>query len=557
VYTETPAIAGPCGPRPPTRAKSARTLSRVLDQILADPGYTPPASALSELVAALGALPEDARKRLRRVLGRTGKAGLDAALAALPGARAPLREQLFALFGSFAAIDQSAAERVLEPLVLALSDEEPRCRRSAARALGKLGDDRAEAPLIAALAGSGASEQRAIVDALGKLGGDESQRALAELAASDDDLARRIDNARTLLDRRRARRGDESKLVYDRAVPEPLRIRARCRSGLSSVLGDEASAAFRVLASREGGIELEHQGSLGELCALRTALDFAVVLDVPDAPLEPAERIARALESAPALGVFSAWASGKPRVRLEFTGSGHQRALSWAVARRLSAGGKVLNDPHSASFSAEVHPSARGSLLLVPKLLPDPRFRYRVSDVAAASHPTVAAALARLGGVRDDDVVWDPFVGSGLELIERARLGPYARLIGTDLDPKALRAAAANAAGIERLELVRADSTQHSPSGVTLILSNPPMGRRVARDGSLRPLLEAFVANGARVLVPGGRWLWLSPLPELTARAAEQHGLSVAPGPEVDLGGFSARIQAVTRVKRRNPRSRP
>ena len=207
-------------------------------------------------------------------------------------------------------------------------------------------------------------------------------------------------------------------------------------------------------------------------------------------------------------------------------------------------------------FSAEVHPSARGRLLLVPKLSPDPRFHYRVSDVSAASNPTIAAALARLGGVRDDDVVWDPFVGSALELVERARLGPYARLIGTDIDPRALRAAAENTAAVERIELVRADSRQHSPSGVTLILTNPPMGRRVARDGSLRPLLEAFVKHAARLLVPGGRLVWLSPLPELTARVAEQHGLLVRPGPDVDLGGFNARIQAIARVSSGSPRSR-
>ncbi len=532
-------------------------MSSVLAQSLADPGYTPPSSALPELVAALETLPETDQKKLCRVLGRTGKAGLGATLAALPAAAAPLREQLFSLLGSFAEKDAAATERVLEPLVSGLASREPRCRRSAARALGKLGDARAEAPLLAALAEAEPAEQRAIVDALGKLGGEASREALRTLVPSDDDLARRVENARTLLERRLARHGDESKLLFERAAPHTLRVLARCRPGLSGVLREEAAACFRVLEATDSGVELEHRGSLGELCALRTALDFAVALELPEAPAEPAERIASALESPEALGVFEAWFSGRPRVRLEFRGAGHQRALAWAVASRLSAGAKVLNDPHSASFSAEVHPSARGRLLLVPKLSPDPRFYYRVSDVSAASHPTIAAALARLGGVRDDDVVWDPFVGSGLELVERARLGPYARLIGTDVDPRALRAAAENTAAVERVELVRADSRQHSPSGVTLILSNPPMGRRVARDGSLRPLLEAFVKHAARVLVPGGRLVWLSPLPELTARVAEQHGLLVRPGPDVDLGGFSARIQAIARVGSRNPRSRP
>jgi hypothetical protein len=81
--------------------------------------------------------------------------------------------------------------------------------------------------------------------------------------------------------------------------------------------------------------------------------------------------------------------------------------------------------------------------------------------------------------------------GSGLELVERGLLGPYARLIGSDLDPKALTTAEANlkSAGLERFELHAADATTFKPEGVTLIVTNPPMGRRVQR-GDVAPLLD-------------------------------------------------------------------
>jgi 23S rRNA G2445 N2-methylase RlmL len=175
----------------------------------------------------------------------------------------------------------------------------------------------------------------------------------------------------------------------------------------------------------------------------------------------------------------------------------------------------------------------------------DPRFSYRKRDVPAASHPTIAAALARVAGVQNDEVVWDPFVGSGLELIERALLGPYRRLIGSDLDSEALEAARENfaSAGIRDAELVRANALEWTPEGVTLIVSNPPMGRRVARDGSIRNLLEQFTRHAYEVLRAGGRVVWLSPLPKLTASAAVRAGFEVARGPALDLGGFDAQIQ--------------
>ena len=167
----------------------------------------------------------------------------------------------------------------------------------------------------------------------------------------------------------------------------------------------------------------------------------------------------------------------------------------------------------------------------------------------AASHPTLAAALAKVAGVRDDDVVWDPFVGSGTELVERARAGPYARLIGTDVDAEAIATARANldAAKVERAELVLVDATEYAPKGVTLIISNPPMGRRVVRTTQLGALLERVVDRAAELLAPGGRLVWISPLAVRTRERAEAAGLVVDYVQDVDMGGFDAQIQRMRR----------
>ncbi len=124
--------------------------------------------------------------------------------------------------------------------------------------------------------------------------------------------------------------------------------------------------------------------------------------------------------------------------------------------------------------------------------------------------------------------------------------GPYQKLLGSDIDADALDAARENCtrAGVDP-ELRLADATRAEPGRVTLIITNPPMGRRLVRDRSLGALLDAFVAHAARVLEPGGRLVWLSPLPERTTQAATRAGLRPAPGRLVDMGGFEADLQTL------------
>jgi len=181
---------------------------------------------------------------------------------------------------------------------------------------------------------------------------------------------------------------------------------------------------------------------------------------------------------------------------------------------------------------------------LLPRGLDDPRFAWRRRDVPAASHPTIAAALARVAGVRNDDVVWDPFVGSGAELVERALLGPYASLAGSDTDASALAAARENlgAAGFPA-RLDQTDALAHSPRGVTLIVTNPPMGRRASRGPDLMDTLDRFVAHASSVLVPGGRLVWISPSPRRTRAAAARAGLTLDWARTVDMGGFEGEMQ--------------
>jgi 23S rRNA G2445 N2-methylase RlmL len=185
---------------------------------------------------------------------------------------------------------------------------------------------------------------------------------------------------------------------------------------------------------------------------------------------------------------------------------------------------------------------------ITPSALSDPRFEWRRGDVPAASHPTIAAALARVAGVEPADIVWDPFVGSGAELAERARLGPYRSLIGSDLDPRALGVARSNLDSVQvRARLEQADALLHSPQGVTLVITNPPMGRRASRERGLAGDLDRFVTHVAFVLRAGGRLVWIAPWPRRTRVVAERAGLRLDWSQVVDMGGFAAEMQRWTK----------
>ena len=525
-----------------------------LQRSLTERGYTPPVRALPELIAALGRSDEAARELLERAIVRAGAPAVHAALAALGTSSPEQRPPVLSLLARLASAVSDRALRVTlaSALGAALGETVPASRKWAARALGKLGEQSAEPELLQALAASTRLERKSLVDALGSLGGAASLSALRALAPGDIEFERRRERALTLIDRRQSRSAPGA-IVLDRALVAPSRVALSCRAGLEQVLARElAELGLGSALPAAKSLELEHAGTLRELLRARTTLEVALVLELDAGVADPIERIAGALTSPETLSRVACWTEGLPRFRVAWEDGGHHRASAWALAeavRRRSR--ELVNDSQGALWTLRARSDGAGRTLLVPRLDPDPRFSYRVSQVPAASHPTIAAALARVAGVQADEVVWDPFVGSGLELVERARLGPVRELWGSDIDAQALVAARANleAAGItaQLLRLVQKSALELAPPGVSLIITNPPMGRRVARDGSLGPLLESFVRHAATVLRPAGRLVWLSPLGKLTERAARECGLQVRSDAEVDLGGFSAVLQVFTR----------
>jgi 23S rRNA G2445 N2-methylase RlmL len=530
-----------------------------------DRGFTPGRRDIAPLLDLLVEAEENREVRAAEgALSRRPDLALEAALARLDAAgpgQERSRARLLRLIGRMAGAGTGAAAAA----AAALRDPDARVRRHAAMALARAGGEEAEQALLAAWQGeSEPSVRRSLASALGVTGGAPALAALraALPAAADPELRRLVERAILTASRTLDRGRAESAIDAGAAPVKPLPVVLRCRAGLERLLAAELTGSgWKVTAIGAGRVETRLAGPLGSLFQLR--LHHAVAFPLPARPAHP-DAVVDALASPEAAAIFSTFTRGAVRFRIEWERGGHRRAEVWRIAGEIAARRPdLVNDPTDSTWRVRVDQDGGAvHVALEPRRLEDPRFAYRVADVPAASHPTVAAALARLAVTHSlaapRDVVWDPFVGSGMELCERGLLAPFARLAGSDHSAAALATARANldAAGVAA-ELAVADALAHEVPGVTIILTNPPMGKRVL-PGKAVPVLERLVERAAAILPPGGLLVWISPIPGETRARAAAGGLRLLDSHPIDMGGFAAEIQVLRRERGAgsNPRAR-
>lgn len=503
---------------------------------LSDPGFTPGFRTLGALLELVGGEDEDAVKLATRAVLRIeaqyAERVADSVVQSARAAVRPARGRLTQLVGRLVAEARDPKHIARTWLLEALGDDDPKTRRAAARGLGKLAptDEITAALQQAFAAAESEDDKKALGLALGKAGVDTGQSGRAGMIAQRE-AARKTTSA-----------------IDPTASLANARIHFHTRSGLEEIVKREIGRGARFFAP--GVVESSLTGPLSGAFAIRTAIEVGFPLGDRPATGDLAADVAKALASDEALAIFRAFTqpAGAPiRFRVAFTRGGHQRSIAWRIAELVQKGTKeLLNDPKESTWEAVVDVAGdRLRVELMPRAFVDTRFSYRGDTVPASSHPSIAAALVRVAPRRDDDIVWDPFVGAGAELIERARIGPYAQLFGTDLEKEAVAAARANAkrAGVERVLIERGDAMDPlvPPDGVSLIITNPPMGRRVQR-GTHADLLERFVGRAAEILVPGGALVWLVPEPQRIRIKADDAGLIRESGISVDMGGFSAEL---------------
>jgi SAM-dependent methyltransferase len=421
-------------------------------------------------------------------------------------------------------------------------------------ALGKLPRERVrgfpvEARFLELLPGAAGPERRALIEALGKLGGSDAADAITSIVPETDFEMQLLDKAKLCLERYREQSTETDKVHLDVPLDEPFTLSLSFRRGLSRIVAAQLSPDIRTEPDSPTRLRVRNfRGTFAQVLRSRSVLVPAIELPVERATsdTEQVSRIVDVLTCEKVLRVLERLTSGRPRLRFAVLGEGHRRAFLWALSERLHhATSRISANPNHAHWEVRIDVGAEPRLFIEPHLFQDPRFTYRVNDISGASHPTIAAALAHLLGVRENDVIWDPFVGSGLELVERGLLGPYQELIGTDIDQAALDAAQLNVqkAELARVRLLPVDARNAAPRDLTGIVTNPPLGVRHIRDGHLADVLLGFLSNARRWLVPGGRLVWLSPMPARTAEHARTLGFHVERGGIVDVSGLSPELQ--------------
>jgi 23S rRNA G2445 N2-methylase RlmL len=160
---------------------------------------------------------------------------------------------------------------------------------------------------------------------------------------------------------------------------------------------------------------------------------------------------------------------------------------------------------HSDPLWVRVHFTRENSMFgLRMDNVPLHRRSWRSKTVVGALHPPVAAAMCMLADIRENDIVLDPFLGSGTILLEAGHKIPNLKLVGIDVDQNNVNIAKQNFAGTGLTpDLIISDANTTMFPKVDRIITNPPWGNLVDMKTPLNiaNIMAALKENGRAVFI--------------------------------------------------------
>jgi 23S rRNA G2445 N2-methylase RlmL len=179
--------------------------------------------------------------------------------------------------------------------------------------------------------------------------------------------------------------------------------------------------------------------------------------------------------------------------------------------------------PVADDAQIEVWANLLGSQLLIGLRLSDRTMRHRFErkvELPASLRPSVAAAMVLLTEPQPGDVFLDPMAGSGTILYERMQAGPFARLLGGDIDPERVEAARKNVrssrkksgASAPQPDIRQWDARQLplDDASVDKVATNLPFGKQLRGAQTPAKLYPPILVELQRVVRPGGRIVLLT-----------------------------------------------
>ena len=191
--------------------------------------------------------------------------------------------------------------------------------------------------------------------------------------------------------------------------------------------------------------------------------------------------------------------------------AGKESPTMQRLAEELSAALGLPHDPEEGELLLRLRPSASGQGWdVLARITPRPLSAraWRECNMGGGLNATIAYAMHKLAGQRDEDRIFNPMSGSGTLLIERALLGPYDALVGVDIDPDAVACAHTNlAAAGKQVEVAQVDALHTGlPSrSFDLVISDLPWGDAIGSHQSNETLYPAFLKEMHRLTSRRGR----------------------------------------------------
>jgi hypothetical protein len=497
-------------------------------------------SRLGDLIDELGNADTKAADAAGFAIIDFGHEALPGLIDAVSTATTNIKRRIVFLLGQLGRNAPSFSVAIERILLDALGSEDWKVRRNAAISLGKVGNGSSVQSIVSSLKVEGDPRVRtSLLLTFGKLAEVQDVPLLQEIQLTSDEER---NAAHKVADRFSVMMGVVPTVDTESRLSRDVSVELWSRAGVADIVALEATRedlSAMVLAPDRVG--LQNPPSLRDLLRIRSALFPVLVLDLPNGYANPIG-LGKAFDASPVVAEMIRLTKGMPvgyRLTVKQAGlPSHHKRRDW-ISQFVAGCEKLVNRATGYSWEVFIRSVNRRVLLGArPVACNDDRFAYRKLDVPASVHPTLAAAAVRLVATQASDLVVDPFCGSGTLLAERALLAPYSRLVGLDIDRKALYAARTNLADFDRLSLEQADFstvTRHAP--VDLIITNPPYGIRVGTHSAARSIHAKLDEVAAVALGPGGTMITFRP-----PTFSSPPGLQLIRRQRVDAGGLEVDI---------------